>query len=325
MEIRLRKDVGDVTLHQQHSEVMHYTTALGLAGILESNILFATHTAFLNDNEEVAGFFDRALPKILAKTFDTFEPSASKRRGENWRQAVINALKVAETTGSENYVFSLSEPNSSFIAKNGLLSQWRGYGHDGGYAIVFDWNVLTERLIEEPKNYCDESLSWGNAEYHLDKIIPEATQQILEKISKLQSAVSAYLWQLPAGTADLTEAAERCFEHMTNLSTFYKHVGFSEESEVRVVLSVPGKAVGPDPDKTGKLPNRPIKYFLRNGVPVPCAHLFAGGIPLPIKRVIVGPHPDKHARLRAVEILLARNGVKANVDVSDIPYRGRGP
>jgi hypothetical protein len=44
---------------------MHYTTASGLYGIVTSRTLWASHVSFLNDMEEVQGFFNRVLPGIL--------------------------------------------------------------------------------------------------------------------------------------------------------------------------------------------------------------------------------------------------------------------
>jgi hypothetical protein len=52
-----------------HPELFHYTTAAGLSGILESNSLWATHSSFVNDAEEILGFYDRILPAILRPIF----------------------------------------------------------------------------------------------------------------------------------------------------------------------------------------------------------------------------------------------------------------
>lgn len=46
----------DKTVYEEYSELMHYTTADGLMGIVTSKTLWATHARFLNDSEEVIGF-----------------------------------------------------------------------------------------------------------------------------------------------------------------------------------------------------------------------------------------------------------------------------
>lgn len=52
-----------------HEELFHYTTAAGLSGIIESKSLRATHASFMNDEEEIVGFYDCILPKILHPVF----------------------------------------------------------------------------------------------------------------------------------------------------------------------------------------------------------------------------------------------------------------
>jgi hypothetical protein len=44
---------------------------------------------------------------------------------------------------------------------------------------------------------------------------------------------------------------------------------------------------------------------------------------LPIRRVIVGPDPEKFEKKRAVELFLRNQGLDVEVIVSDTPFRGR--
>ena len=46
-------------------------------------------------------------------------------------------------------------------------------------------------------------------------------------------------------------------------------------------------------------------------------------VTLPIKRIVVGPHPDKYKRQKSVRMLLDQLGIEAEVVVSSIPYIGR--
>jgi hypothetical protein len=108
----------------------------------------------------------------------------------------------------------------------------------------------------------------------------------------------------------------------------YKHWGFREEKEVRIVAIPPNKAAIDHLKIQGKivLP-KPRHSFIRGGTPVPSIHLFEGitqlpETPLPIKRIIVGPHRSKNDRLRAVELLVNQHGLNIPVSVSDIPYIG---
>ncbi|MFO1205708.1 MAG: hypothetical protein U1E63_08295 [Burkholderiales bacterium] len=53
------------SLVEAHPYLYHYTTAEGLKGIVESQQLWATNIAYLNDAEEHIGFFDRRLTHLL--------------------------------------------------------------------------------------------------------------------------------------------------------------------------------------------------------------------------------------------------------------------
>ena len=120
------------------------------------------------------------------------------------------------------------------------------------------------------------------------------------------------------------EKAYPAFESIELLSAFCKHRGFEEEKEVRIVVSEPSLEVGPDPSNESRKSYRRAHSYLLDGVVVPCIHLFEDQKlnALPIRRVIVGPHPEKQERKKAVEILLRNHGIDAKVSVSDTPFRG---
>ena len=50
---------------EEHSELFHYTGAAGLAGIIQSQTLWATHYEYLNDSEEIKYFHKTRLPNLL--------------------------------------------------------------------------------------------------------------------------------------------------------------------------------------------------------------------------------------------------------------------
>lgn len=118
-------------------------------------------------------------------------------------------------------------------------------------------------------------------------------------------------------------------EHIAALSCMHKHRGFSEEAEVRIV-AVPtnAKLFALAQTAGDKRPKKPVEFAMKQGVLVPFIMLFGRQLSgdaenLPIRRVIVGPHPDKLKRKKSVELMLEEHGIDANVTVSDIPYLGR--
>lgn len=317
-------------LQEEHEEVIHYTSASGLHGIVTSKTIWATHTSFLNDTEEVVGFFDRVLPILLRPEFERHWkeledlPSlaqvgvlSEEKAFNHYLKRIVDAFKEAELRTQDHYVTSFCATNVPWISEHGLLSQWRGYGVDGGYAIVFDSAGLESLLAAEGLINHDERLMWADAQYHMAGLSDIRDEQVLEHIRKVKDSAYRYF------KTSNTEKVE--FESFSLLSTICKHRGFEEENEVRIVVSEPSGEIGPDPLKESEKPYRKVHSFLRDGVPVPCIHLFEDQKleTLPIRRIIVGPHPEKLQRKRAAEILLHNHGIEATVSVSDTPFRGK--
>ena len=100
---------------------------------------------------------------------------------------------------------------------------------------------------------------------------------------------------------------------------FLKDSSFREENEYRLVAVCRGPAMR----ETGVgQPRKRIEFKTRSGSIVPYIDLFAE-LPdkLPIKSVIVGPHPHQELQRQAIELLLDRFGIVAPVRVSRIPFR----
>ena len=105
------------------------------------------------------------------------------------------------------------------------------------------------------------------------------------------------------------------YKEFLNCISRYKHFGFIEEDEVRIVSHlVPSYARTKD-----KRPEK--KIFYRDGQ-VPYLDLFsASDIKLPIEKIIVGPHKDKSQR--ADELIAQLRGTDIKILVSEIPYVDR--
>ncbi|MDB5762389.1 MAG: hypothetical protein JWQ21_1384 [Herminiimonas sp.] len=329
----MNQSVVKQSIVEAHPRLHHYTTAVGLRGIIESQQLWATSIAYLNDAEEHTGFYDRRLRYLmLPPVRDGFVQIASTATG---RAAMVKlgGIEAAAARSVEEMATLIREAtlrfNNPFITSfcglperhpdDGLLSQWRGYGSDGGYAIEFDTAALEGLLkIEESTFYYQYSM-WGDVEYY-DQDTGEATTQpeTIEWEQVLQNAIRAYVIK---PTAD---RLGNLLEPITALSCLHKHRGFSEEAEVRIVALPTNDEIFQEALKQGeKRPRRPIEFRPKNGVLVPYILLFGSGTKLPIRKILVGPHPDKIKRQRAVQMLLEKHGVEADVLVSDIPYLGR--
>jgi hypothetical protein len=217
------------------------------------------------------------------------------------------------------------------VIENGLLSQWRGYGKDGGYALVFDTKKLMEAQKEFGENKKSGDLFNGNVVYSSadDEAFSKGFEDPIKIIDKfLQNDIEKSNTQ-EAEDHD-PDTTEKIFLAIMKCACCYKHWGFEEENEVRTVYIPINKAMIEDGERNGEVINKiPQKHRVRSGVLVPYVELFAGitskSRPLPISRVIVGPcsEHEKAMRIRAVELLLDENGLSSTkVSASKIPYIG---
>lgn len=324
-------------ISDSHKELYHYTTATGISGILESKSLWATHSSFMNDEEEIHVFYNRVLPEILLPIFRKYieeikdQPEFQLSQGNMDFNSYFNKLfkKLTETLKEvsfgfhDQYITSFTTTKDPYVRDHGLLSQWRAYGSDGGYAIVFDSEQLDNIIAKETASYQEEIYSWTDVQYKLNENRLTNDSDTDEWILKLQTAAGRYF------RSGFEEDAGEFSYPLTILSSLFKHRGFSEEQEVRLVLSL----LGPKLESHQELHSvrqHPIKTITRNGSTVPFVELNVQEVSgvrqhLPISRIIVGPHRDKNDRKRAVQLLLKQHGLNNLIDkvsVSDIPYRG---
>ena len=326
------------TVPEAHPELLHYTSVAGLLGILESQSLHATHSAFLNDSTEISLFLERRLATVLEsgiraelaadpelQVLPQFARNREEADGVVTRYAKEMAEAIQTTTHrfNEPYLVCFSAPANQRVRSDGLLSQWRGYGKDGGYALVFDALKLEELLKIEGALFWYQHAQWGDVHYHEDDgDLANAEPEILEAEDALRSAIREFIKNPESA------ALESTFEPVATLSCLYKHWGFHEENEVRIVAIPPNEELIREGRAAGELrPTRQRKIFVRGGTPVPYLDLFAEEVAktrfrLPILRIIIGPHPQSEIRRQAVKGILGTHGSSAEVVVSKIPYVG---
>jgi hypothetical protein len=323
---------------EAHSELMHYTGPSGLVGIMDSQTLWATHAAFLNDSSEIELFFQERLAKVieagirleLAASPELQVLSGFANTPQEADEAIVRysyemaeAIRGTARRFNQPYIVSFCTAANLTVSRNGLLSQWRGYGKEGGYAIVFDTKGLEELLAAEATENFYQFVQWGDVHYHQEGgDLSDADPEFIEAEEMLRSAIGAFVKN------QSQEELEKTFGPTTTLSCLYKHWGFHEEREVRIV------AIPPTPEliRVGlehgeSRPVRSQKIFMRGGTPVPYLELFSRSDmdvrrPLPITRVVIGPHPQQELRKKVVQQILESKGIAAEVVVSQIPYIG---
>jgi len=316
--------------------LFHYTTLDGFLGILESDVLRATHIRYMNDSREFVDALDHtgSLANALAHEFERYGLSDSLRTKLGEFLGSISSI-ISGRSGA--YVASFTDDAAQESASGELpgdrLSQWRAYGGGSkGISLGFDFDALHG-------NMPGESWSLGGCTAYLldclykseekqkallsvaDVVIPDL-RRAFETIesppvreSEIQSTLKAFRWQMILGW-------------IINASTF-KDPAFSEEKEWRIVMFGPGSKVPEDEDGESG-----FRLSFRNGplgiTPYRELPLRLSAPTSPLRRVVIGPTPHLQDSVKAVEMVLEERGVAlrsekhpTGIDVvpSRIPYR----
>lgn len=154
-----------------------------------------------------------------------------------------------DAVNAEIYITSFTGEHSedSFINKNGLLSQWRAYGDDGGFAIIFNTEKL-DAMIDSERKCFHSKILFDSAVYSgvKEKYGSELSEP-LDKIFEYQKVIIENILQ--KGEHIEPVATEEAFDAFVSCITRWKHQGFKEEQEVRIV-SMPTNFSDQDVKKT---------------------------------------------------------------------------
>lgn len=237
-------------------------------------------------------------------------------------EGVVDAQYRA--TGDEIYILSFcGQHKNPHINSNGLLSQWRGYGAGGGFALVFSSQKLEEMLEIEAKRFEYSAMHLSDLIYSDDE--NRLREELSEHLSIISDVVKLLFDHQKLDEKEKLEEIEKAHHPFVSCISRYKHYGFSEENEVRVV-ALPtvldqGYLEFAKAEEITLQPEKERKFREKNGQLVPYIELFKTiDIDLPIEKIIVGPNKEKEARAATLRVML-RN-TKIEVACSDIPFVG---
>jgi hypothetical protein len=245
----------------------HYTTTSGLVGIVTHCELWASDCQFLNDGTE------------LSYASDIFFAEVAK-------------LNLPSIDGGGYYLAGPSLKYfrmfiACFCEDGDLLSQWRGYGADQGYALGFDTKQL-------------EALNFGNI-IPVQYGITNPMEYFAEELEWAGRPASH------PGTAEWY-ASEGLHSRLASV----KHPGFAEEHEWRIMKQIPvfdlkksNTPVQFRPSPMGPIP------FLVISFPTEC-----------LREIIIGPGNHSETRKNAILDMLRYHDLEhVNVSISKTPFR----
>jgi hypothetical protein len=194
--------------------------------------------------------------------------------------------------------------------KNGLLSQWRGYGTNGAFALVFDTARLEAIMKKEFEKY-----TYINANL-LDVIYDRSPVKVRDDyghiVDLLAQGYSEFIFEGKRGTY-------LDYDVLQSLLGRLKHRGFFEEREVRfIVYPMYQEYADEYRDNPDLVRNGALKK-IDHDAPKPHVALFEDlGEELPITRIIVGPSNTQKEDAAKVEKLVAG---KIPIVMSETPYK----
>jgi len=299
-------------LIQEHPELHHYTSIEGLRGIVESNTLWATHFEDLNDASEFIHLrrpLVEALSIRLRPTLIIWREGSFKRARdlERWGGVPRVATGLAADLVQALYTTAFGSGTGDALAtpyvasfcshsgdmeyerRNGLLSQWRGYGGRDGVCIVFETARLVEMLRREFTDAYWVHMVIGSAEYavneaSIDRLFPGL-------VARCEDVVASMIKE--GGPSSLPDDL---FPQLVDGASRYKHRGFFEEREVRLVaIPAPASTLALMREQHPDFKAGPLKTVARrprgNGQARYVILFEEAAMELPINRVIVGPSP----------------------------------
>ncbi|WP_125916850.1 DUF2971 domain-containing protein [Hymenobacter coccineus] len=262
-------------------KLYHYSTPGGFNGILRSRSLWMTNIQYQNDIEEY---------KYATKL--AFEVIKEDYPGINQTALFIDSNIV------HIYTFSLTEQND-------LLSQWRGYSPNGGFAFAFNKELL-ESVVK------DNNLELVRCIYDKD----EQKEYIRSKVIGMQPADFLEMQAKSAQVSHDNNTGEgyrynMFIRGMRALTISYhaarlKHPKFAEEKEWRLI-----KRLSESEIDNVKL--REGKDILIPYVEIP---LVDKDKQIKFSSIIVGPGSRQDLAKQACSLILCDD-----IIASDIPYR----
>ena len=276
---QLRQEAGLSSVCAPPDRIFHYTTIHGLWGILRDQVIFATHSEFLNDSSEIHLGRDLVTSALISPISGSDEHA----------KVVLKAIEILNDENNQDFYIA------SFCEEGDLLSQWRGYADQGGgYAISFvPHKTITDSLTRPYELYIviyDKDILHQLATM-IAQLIAESIGEMMNEYDKNLIDVETAKYRVIGAYRDLL------VESVGPLFHCLKHNGFKEEREFRLVHTHP-KGDENKRSKGSRLPK--LMFRPSHGIMVPYIalplRLTRDGVlgDFSVEKVIHGPsmHPD---------------------------------
>jgi hypothetical protein len=280
----------------------HYTDIHGLAGILESNSLWASAAHYLNDSSEI----EYGCRLLLNELPRWIEPNKESTR---FAAVVLKALQNIFVHPGSKLSRSLNIFVTCFCENDNLLSQWRAYGQKGGYALGF--RVSNNLGLK----------SAGPFDLRLLKVIYNQRKQVQRIRAVLRDSILAvdaeFKEELPSDNNLSNDVVLMIEELLLDEIVSFKHPAFVDEREWRLVARFDSRRISEGSAGSQK---QLFKFRASGGHMLPYIELEPANGKLPLTSLRFGPSLDFKRYEDPTRLLLAMRGFH-DVEVigSDLP------
>jgi len=288
--LRLAPELPRRRPEERSGVIYHYTNQAGLLGILDSQRIWCTDIRFLSDGSELVYALEltKGLLKARAQT-------SGQHRAKLYRDWVSRLGQL------KDYPLFVA----SFSQEPDLLSQWRAYCSPSGFAIGFTAFQIVQLIESLPVP--------GN----LMKCVYDVEVQ-REHINYAVESISEFYEQEGASPEAANTANRYFFSFFLTAAACFKHPGFAEEKEWRLVLRGFLGVIDDDPTVVKRC--RPGVSTVVPYVEFPLSRSESF---LPVRIIVVGPCPSVAHGCDALRELIPTANLPPDVlaDVSKVPYR----
>lgn len=283
----------------------HYTNKVALLSILQNQEIWLKKTSEMNDISEVKhgvelikGYFFSKADKFW-KTIDNTHYALASQIKSDFQEWL-------EDLYSETYITCLTEFSNS--EPSGRLSMWRGYGNNEAVAMV-----ISNKFLDYTNN--PYGIIATPAFYY-------SNQQVEAFFQSFDAIAQQYQQLLRQNSREVVKSA--ILSMLKTMAFAFKHPGFSEEREWRIVYR-------PN-EKNLKNLTRPDAKFCKaqtNYYTLPLGTKSSGDLQQLsfeslIYQVIVGPSRIESQTYQQLELFLKKMSYNSEnlLRYSGIPYRG---
>ena len=272
-------------------KIYHYTNCEALINIIKKNELWLTDRDFMNDTMD-RKYVDKLIKKSISEILNEKKYTQEDKR--RFKNSIIDKLiSVPYEQHVKQYVFSLSNEKD-------LIHQWAHYGKNDGYCIEFSKSRLSKYFYEANK---DQKIIEGNVIYERDyRNIKKYLLNLFEEVPKLTNQKTSI------------KEEKNIYDNLSikyKLYALVKQYGNYSEREFRFIVQ---SSINPE-------------YRGKNGIVTPYIIVSIKknekeNLPLPIKKIIIGPYNnDKIAKIGLKRFLFEKGYKKVIIEESEMKFR----